>query len=81
MMERHALVRSRDDRMIAGVCAGLAEYLGWPVQRVRIGYVLLSILSVAFPGILVYLALWYLMPERDAAGRRPVPDPNDPRAG
>jgi phage shock protein C len=48
--------------MIAGVCAGLAERLGWPVTRFRLGYALLSILSAAFPGILVYLALWFLMP-------------------
>jgi phage shock protein C len=68
MMNRLALVRPRDDRMIAGVCAGLAQYLDWPVQRVRIAYVVLSVLSAAFPGVLVYLVLWYLMP--DAQGRR-----------
>jgi phage shock protein PspC (stress-responsive transcriptional regulator) len=49
--------------MIAGVCGGLAEYLGWSSTRVRIVYVIVSILSAAFPGILVYLALWFLMPE------------------
>ena len=48
--------------MIAGVCGGLAEFLGWPAGRVRFMYVLVSILSVAFPGIIVYLALWFLMP-------------------
>ena len=56
------LVRS-DDRMIAGVCAGLAEYFGWPANTVRIAYVLLSFFSAAFPGILVYLVLWYAMPD------------------
>jgi phage shock protein PspC (stress-responsive transcriptional regulator) len=56
------LVRS-NDRMIAGVCAGLAEYFGLPVDAARIGYVLLSIFSAAFPGILVYLVLWYVMPD------------------
>jgi phage shock protein C len=57
-----SLVRSRSDRMIAGVCAGVAEYLGWPVLRVRIAFVVLSALSAAFPGILVYLLLWLVMP-------------------
>ena len=59
------LTRSRSDRMIAGVCGGLARHLGWSADRVRVAYVLLSLLSVAFPGIIVYLALWFLMPEGD----------------
>ena len=49
--------------MIAGVCGGLAHALGWPARRTRIGYVLLSILSAAFPGILVYVILWFIMPK------------------
>jgi phage shock protein PspC (stress-responsive transcriptional regulator) len=49
--------------MIAGVCGGLAEYLDWSPFRVRLVYVLISILSAAFPGIIVYLALWFLMPK------------------
>lgn len=56
------LTRSKD-RMIAGVCAGLAQWFGWPADRVRIAYVILSILSAAFPGILMYLVLWFLMPD------------------
>jgi phage shock protein PspC (stress-responsive transcriptional regulator) len=48
--------------MIAGVCGGIAEYFGWPADRTRIAYVLLSILSAAFPGMLVYLLLWLVMP-------------------
>ena len=50
--------------MIAGVCGGLAEWLGWDVTLVRVLYVVVSVLSVAFPGILVYVILWVLMPER-----------------
>lgn len=57
-----ALTRSRRYRMIAGVCGGIAEWLGWDPTVVRILYVLVSILSVAFPGILVYLVLWLVMP-------------------
>jgi phage shock protein C len=53
--------RSRD-RMIAGVCGGLADWLGWPAGRVRVAYVVISILSAAFPGTLVYLILWFVVP-------------------
>jgi phage shock protein PspC (stress-responsive transcriptional regulator) len=55
------LRRSRDS-IIAGVCGGLAEKLGWPSGRLRLVYVLISVLSAAFPGILVYLILWFVMP-------------------
>ena len=59
------LRRSRD-AMIGGVCAGIAEYFGWPSPTgCRIVYVLVSLLSVAFPGILVYIALWVLIPGPD----------------
>jgi phage shock protein PspC (stress-responsive transcriptional regulator) len=57
------LYRSRSDRMIAGVCGGLAAWLGWSVTWVRVLYVLVSVLSAAFPGILVCLVLWLVMPE------------------
>ena len=50
------------NKMIAGVCAGIAEYFGWDVTLFRVVFVLVSILSVAFPGILVYLILWIVMP-------------------
>jgi phage shock protein PspC (stress-responsive transcriptional regulator) len=52
--------------MIAGVCSGIAEWIGWDVTVVRIGYVLLSVLSAAFPGILVYIILWFVMPPPDS---------------
>lgn len=57
-----ALVRSSSNRMIGGVCGGIAQWLGWDVTVVRVAYVLLSIFSAAFPGILVYLVLWVVMP-------------------
>ncbi len=60
---RVALRRSRDERMIGGVCGGLAEWLGWDVTLVRVAYVILSVLSAGFPGILVYILLWIIMPE------------------
>jgi phage shock protein C len=57
-----ALYRSRKNRMIGGVCAGIAEALGWTPTRVRVLYVLISILSAAFPGTLVYIVLWLALP-------------------
>ncbi|SHN31568.1 phage shock protein C (PspC) family protein [Cyclobacterium lianum] len=60
------LKRTNSDKMIAGVCGGLAKYLGWEADKLRIVYVLVSILSAAFPGLLVYLILWFVMPEDDA---------------
>ena len=53
---------SNRNRMIAGVCGGLAEWLGWDPTLVRILYVVVSVISVAFPGIIVYLILWAVMP-------------------
>jgi phage shock protein C len=49
--------------MIAGVCAGLAHHFGLDVTLMRVLYVIVSILSVAFPGILVYIILWIVIPE------------------
>jgi phage shock protein C len=56
------LVRIRDDRIIAGVCGGIARWLGWDSTAVRVLYVLVSFFSMAFPGILVYIVLWVVMP-------------------
>ena len=56
------LARSKTDKMLGGVCGGFAEYFGWPSWVVRFVYVVVSILSAAFPGILIYLLLWLLMP-------------------
>ena len=57
------VLRSRNDRVIAGVCGGLAKSLGWSPTGVRLLYVILSIASAAFPGLLVYLIVWAVMPE------------------
>jgi phage shock protein PspC (stress-responsive transcriptional regulator) len=59
------LARSRNDRMIAGVCGGLAKWLGWDPTAVRILYVLASVLSAAFPGTIVYIILALVMPLED----------------
>ena len=59
------LRRSRHDRVIAGVVGGLADYFGLDPTLARVIYVLVSIFSAAFPGILVYALLWILIPEED----------------
>ncbi len=59
------LSRPRGDRVIAGVCAGIARRFGWNVTLTRILYVVISFALAAFPGILFYLLLWLLMPEAD----------------
>jgi len=65
MDPRGPLRRSVDDRWIGGVCAGLADYFGLDPTVVRVGYLLLSILSAGFPGTLVYILLWLIIPERE----------------
>jgi len=60
------LRRSRSDRIIAGVCAGLAHHFGLDVTLMRVLYVLISILSVGFPGTLVYIILWIVIPQEPA---------------
>ena len=56
------LCRSQNNRVIAGVCGGLAEYLGWSPGRTRFVWVLATVFT-AFAGIIVYIALWFLMPK------------------
>ena len=63
------LCRSHDDHQIAGVCGGLAEHLGWDSGKLRIVWVLATIFT-AFAGVVIYLALWYLMPEEPT---KPLP--------
>ena len=57
------LRRSSSDKMIAGVIGGLARYFGMDSTVARIAYVILSVISVAFPGVLVYIILWVIMPK------------------
>ena len=61
------LRRSSADRQIAGVVGGLARYLGMDATLLRVIYVVGSIVSAAFPGLLVYLLLWIVIPEDTAA--------------
>jgi phage shock protein C len=63
------LRRSRSNRIIGGVVAGLARYFGIDVTLARVLYVVVSILSSAFPGVLVYVLFWLLTPEEDCDPR------------
>lgn len=58
-----ALYRSRRYNIIAGVCGGIAEWLGWSPTWVRILYVLVSVLSAGFPGTIAYIILWVIVPK------------------
>jgi phage shock protein C len=68
-MDSDRLRRSKSDRMIAGVVGGLARYFGFDPTMARVLYVILSVVSVAFPGILVYIVLWIIMPEEGEVPR------------
>ena len=63
MNQPRPFTRSRNDRILAGVMGGIAQRFGWNATMVRVIFVIISIASAAFPGILVYLILWLLMPE------------------
>jgi phage shock protein C len=63
-MNKSKLTRSNNG-VIAGVCAGLAEWLGWDIALVRLLYLILTIFSAGFPGILAYVILWIVMPEEE----------------
>ncbi len=62
----HPLVRVRRGALIAGVTPGLAKWLGWDPTLVRFGYVVVTLLSAGFPGVLIYILLWILMPREPA---------------
>ena len=56
------LRRSNDDRHLAGVCGGLAKHFDLPSSKLRVVWVLATVFT-AFAGVVVYLALWFLMPK------------------
>lgn len=57
------LYKNTDRKMISGVLAGFSDYLGIDVTVLRIGYVLLSLIFDAFPGIILYIILAIVMPD------------------
>jgi phage shock protein C len=66
--------RAHQDRIIAGVCGGLAEHLGWSSRKLRIVWFLATLLT-AFGGVVVYMILWYLMPKKVFTFDRPLLQP------
>lgn len=76
-VQRPQLVRS-SDRMIAGVCSGLADHLGWPVKYVRLGMVLACFAGGA--GLAFYAWLWTMVPTADESARRNARRPASPIA-
>ncbi len=61
MNSEKRLTRSSSQKMIAGVCGGIAEYLGWDVTIVRLLWIVLTLAGGS--GILIYLILWLVMPQ------------------
>ncbi len=57
------LKRSRSDRIVAGVCGGIAKWLDWDPTVVRVIYVVGSLVSAAFPGLVAYIILWLVIPQ------------------
>lgn len=72
------LRRALADRHIAGVCGGLAEHFNLPSSKLRLVWVLGTLFSAAFPGIFLYLALWYLLPEEPPPAPAFDPPPLQP---
>ncbi len=73
------LIRSRADRKIGGFCGGMGHYLGLDVTLVRLVWVLVTLMSGIFPGVVVYVLGWIIVPEEPAllpaAARQPVTNP------
>lgn len=63
MDEGTTLRRSRSNKVIAGVVGGLAKYFGMDPTIARVLFVVVSVISAAFPGILVYVVLWVVLPK------------------
>lgn len=53
------------NRILAGVCGGIAEYLDWDPTIVRLIYALISVFSAGFPGLLLYLIAMLIMPDKN----------------
>jgi len=60
--ETKRLVRARKGRLLAGVCSGIAEYVGIDVTVVRLIFVALGVVTFGV-GVLIYLAAWMVIPE------------------
>jgi phage shock protein C len=64
------LYRSSKQRMIAGICGGLAEYFDMDVNIMRLLFVAISLLSVLFPMVIFYIIAWIIVPERETPKKK-----------
>lgn len=62
---KRRLTRSTKDAIFAGVCDGIAEYMELDSTAIRVLYAALTVFSAAFPGVLLYIILWAIMPKAD----------------
>lgn len=74
-MEVKRLYRSRKERMIAGVCGGLAEYLNTDPTLIRVIFALLTLFTAGFGGVLAYLVLVFIIPEEPEGASPPSSPP------
>jgi phage shock protein C len=65
MEEPRKLYRSRNQRMVAGVCGGLAEYLNVDATLIRVIFLILAVFGGS--GLVIYLAMWILVPDASKA--------------
>ncbi len=61
--EPKRLMRSQQERIIAGVCGGLAKYINVDATIVRVLFVILTVFTAVLPGILIYLIMWIIVPK------------------
>lgn len=55
-------LRRSKNQVVGGVCAGIGDYFGWDYTLVRAIYAVLTIFSAGFPGLMLYIILWIVMP-------------------
>jgi len=75
-VEPKRLYRSRDERMIAGVCGGIGEYFNADPTVIRVIFVILAILGFGVGGLVLYLAMWLIVPEQPLSVS-PAPDADE----
>jgi len=64
------LYRSSKQRMVAGICGGLAEYFDMDVNIMRLLFVAISLLSVLFPMVIFYIIAWIIVPEKETPKKK-----------
>jgi phage shock protein C len=77
-MQNQKLYRTRDERMLAGVCGGLAQFFSIDPTIVRLIFVVLALMGST--GLLIYIIMWIVVPEEPLGPRPPVDmtGPGDP---